>query len=183
MNDLLNELAWIKFKIGEKVTIIAMLLLLLVLIIFSSIVQKKQVISEQQALFSRLESSKRHDGQTSTTDINDIDQFYAQFPKEQALTTILEGIHTDAVVANIALLQGEYALQKNKDSRLLQYTITFPVRAHYAHLKQFIQQTERHYPTLRLKKIVLKRENIDENQSNIELQYQLYVTSELDARS
>ena len=178
MTSLFAYLHWLKFLIGEKVAIASLLLLIAATFFWGSVWQWQHDIADQHATLLQLKQAaqiKNIQAATHTAQ-PELLSFYTQFPQESQTTFILEKIHALATSAQVNLLQGEYQLKRDGNPRLLQYALTFPTQAHYPGLKKFIQQTEFAFPTLLLKKMVLKREDVMTDQPNVELQFLLLVT-------
>jgi hypothetical protein len=178
MTSLSSYLHWLKFLIGEKVAIVSLLLLIAATFFWGSVWQLQHDVADQQATLLQLkQSAQKNNFQAEAhTKQPELLSFYTQFPQEGQITFILEKIHALATHAKVNLLQGEYQLKRDSNPRLLQYTLTFPTQAHYPELKKFIQQAEFAFPTLLLKKMVLKREDVMTDQANVELQFHLLVT-------
>jgi len=75
----------------------------------------------------------------------------------------------------LSLDKGEYRLGQDKEFRLAQYQVTFPVRGTYAQVRGFVNAVLDAVPAAALDEITLKREAIGEQNLEARVRFTLYL--------
>lgn len=114
------------------------------------------------------------EGAAPTTD-EQLRAFYAGFPKGVTVPDWLEKIYALADEQQLALEAGEYGLTRAGSGRLDQFKITFPLKAAYPQLRQFIAGALRTAPALALEGLTLKREQVGDGEVEARLVFLLYL--------
>lgn len=84
--------------------------------------------------------------------------FYQAFPAKQEATDGLERLFLAARAQNLTLEQGEYRLVRDRESGLLQYELTLPIKGPYPQIKAFIAQALADLPHASLDGIAFQRQ-------------------------
>ncbi len=89
--------------------------------------------------------------------------FYKFFPPERSIPDWVEKISATAAKNKLILRQGEYQVIRDKNSKLLQYQITLPVKGSYPGLRGFIDDVLREMPMVSLDNVKFERQKIGED--------------------
>lgn len=101
-----------------------------------------------------------------------LQEFYAQFPPQAALSELLRALHQLAQECGVELVLGEYKLSHERNALALQrYEIILPVKARYSELRRFLDQAALRFPTLGLSEISIKRDAVNEGEAEVRLMY------------
>ena len=111
-------------------------------------------------------------------DVSALESFYKQFPKVAELTTLMEDLHAIADEQGVVLSLGEYKLVAEEGGKLMRYDIQLPVSASYQHLRNFIAESGKQFPTLGLSEVNLKREAVGEKEVQVKLHFVLYLSGQ-----
>jgi Tfp pilus assembly protein PilO len=109
------------------------------------------------------------------TERSQLSNFYAFFPLTQAVPELLGEIARAAQRNGLSLDKGEYRLGQDKEFRLAQYQVTFPVRGTYAQVRGFVNAVLDAVPAAALDEITLKREAIGEQNLEARVRFTLYL--------
>jgi len=109
------------------------------------------------------------------TERSQLSNFYAFFPLTQAVPELLGEIARAAQRNGLTLDKGEYRLGQDKEFRLAQYQVTFPVRGTYAQVRGFVNAVLDAVPAAALDEITLKREAIGDQNLEARVRFTLYL--------
>lgn len=84
-------------------------------------------------------------------------------------------LYNAATQQNLTLEQGEYRLLPERDSKLMRYDVTLPVKGGYLHIRKFLAQSLIEMPALALESVSFSRQKADESMVNAQLQFTLYL--------
>lgn len=84
-------------------------------------------------------------------------------------------LHQVAQAHGIALTQGQYKLEREADSRVLQYQIVLPVRGSYVKLRRFIGAAVEAMPGAALDHVSFERRRVDDDAVDAELRFVLFL--------
>lgn len=101
--------------------------------------------------------------------------FYGQFGDMASLPQQLARLHQVAQAHGVSLDQGQYRLERESDSRLLQYQIVLPVSGSYVKLRRFIAAAKEAMPGVALDHVSFERKRADEQSIDAELRFVLYL--------
>ena len=101
--------------------------------------------------------------------------FYALFPLQSDTPESLSRIYAAAEENKLQLLRGEYALSTDRQTGLLLYRITLPVRGGYTQIREFVAAARKAIPTLGLDELSFERPNISDNQVQARIRLTLYL--------
>lgn len=104
-------------------------------------------------------------------------EFYQAFPGREQLLVCLGKIHELADQQTLKLDQAQYKFAAESGSRLAHYQIALPVSGSYPQLRRFIELALAELPALELHDLVFKRDGIDKENVDAQLQFVLYVRS------
>lgn len=90
---------------------------------------------------------------------DDLAKFYGFFDNSST-TSWLEKLYAAAASQNLQLLQGEYSLKQDPDSKLMRYQISLPVHGSYPQIRRFVAQLLTDVPIASLDDISFKRESV-----------------------
>ena len=88
--------------------------------------------------------------------------FYRFFPPERSIPDWIEKISKAATKNKLNLRQGEYQVIRDKNSKLLLYRVTLPVKGTYPNLRGFIDDVLREVPIASLDNVKFERSKIGE---------------------
>jgi hypothetical protein len=89
--------------------------------------------------------------------------FYKFFPPERSIPDWIEKISATAAKNKLILRQGEYQVTRDKNSKLLLYQITLPVKGSYPSLRGFIDDVLTEIPCASLDNVKFERQKIGED--------------------
>ena len=104
-----------------------------------------------------------------------LERFYAFFANGPAVTDNLAKIYSLAEANGLELRQGEYKLKSEKNARLAQYQIAFPVRGGYLQIRAFAAQVLGKIPTASLDQIRFERKRVGDPNLEAEIKLTLYM--------
>ena len=93
------------------------------------------------------------------TSVQEIIEFYKQFPAGASLPKWLRLIDTTALKRHLVLNRGDYKLTQSKQGQLQRYEIVLPVSGSYVQIRQFIADVLQQLPALALSDLQIKRDN------------------------
>jgi hypothetical protein len=89
--------------------------------------------------------------------------FYKFFPSERSIPDWIEKISAAAARNKLNLRQGEYAVIRDKTSKLLLYQVMLPVKGTYPNLRGFIDDVLTEVPIASLDNVKFERQKIGED--------------------
>lgn len=104
-----------------------------------------------------------------------LERFYAQFDGAHKLPAQLARLHQIAQANGIVLRQGEYKLQREADSRLVQYRIVLPVQGPYLRLRRFMGAVLEAMPALALDQVSFERKLVGEEVIEAQMRFTLFL--------
>ncbi|WP_255989566.1 hypothetical protein [Chitinolyticbacter albus] len=110
--------------------------------------------------------------------IDDLPMFYASLPKREGLPILLDRLFVLAARHSLQLSAGEYLLQLDPQAGVQRYRLQLPVVGSYDAISGFVAEALHAIPTLTVESIHLKRNSIDADQLEAELQLQLLLQIE-----
>ena len=93
------------------------------------------------------------------TSVQEIAEFYKQFPTGASLPKWLRLIDTAALKRHLVLNRGDYKLTQTKLGQLQRYEMVLPVSGGYLQIRQFIADVLQQLPALALSDLQIKRDN------------------------
>lgn len=103
--------------------------------------------------------------------------FYATFPLQADATESLSRVYAAAEEKNLQLVRGEYALAKDRQTGLMLYRLTLPVRGSYTQIREFVAAALKAVPTLALDDLSFERPKISDAQVQARIRLTLYLKS------
>ncbi|HWU35493.1 MAG TPA: hypothetical protein VN023_09695 [Methylovorus sp.] len=156
---------------GQAGLVLMLLVALLGLLVWLPQQQQLQTQREQLAWLQAQPKAQARPAPV-LDDARQLQEFYAQFPPQDALSELLRGLHQLAQESGMNLVMGDYKLSHQRDNSALQcYEIILPVKARYSVLRDFIAQAALRYPTLGLSEISIKRDGIQDDEAEVKLTY------------
>ena len=130
----------------------------------------KQLLEAQNELQNKLEYTQKNGQENSQkeipaqvapaqTSVQEIIEFYKQFPAGASLPKWLRLIDTTALKRHLVLNRGDYKLTQSKQGQLQRYEIVLPVSGSYVQIRQFIADVLQQLPALALSDLQMKRDN------------------------
>jgi hypothetical protein len=101
--------------------------------------------------------------------------FYAVFPLHTEDPEPLAHVFAAARDSGLQLSRGEYAVVTDRQTGLVLYRITLPVRGAYAQIRAFVAASLRAVPALALDELTFERRNISETQVEARIRFTLYL--------
>jgi Tfp pilus assembly protein PilO len=117
--------------------------------------------------------------------LEEINRFYAIFPKATALPEALSSIYEIANKQKLALNSGDYKFNKVKQASVLdeknltRYEIVLPVKGKYISIRTFVAEVLQKLPALALMDMQIRRENSLSQSVEARLVFVLFVKGEL----
>jgi hypothetical protein len=101
--------------------------------------------------------------------------FYAIFPLQADAPASLSRVYAAAAEKNLQLLRGEYALSVDRQTGLVLYRMTLPVRGGYPQIREFVAAALKAVPTLALDELSFERPKISDTQVQTRIRLTLYL--------
>ncbi len=101
--------------------------------------------------------------------------FYAFFPLQSDAPESLSRMYAAAEENKLQLLRGEYALSTDRQTGLVLYRMTLPVRGGYTQIREFVAAARKAIPALALDELSFERPNISDNQVQARIRLTLYL--------
>jgi hypothetical protein len=101
--------------------------------------------------------------------------FYAVFPLHTEDPEPLAHMFAAARDSGLQLARGEYAVVTDRQTGLVQYRITLPVRGSYTQVREFVAASLKAVPALALDELTFERRNISETQVEARIRLTLYL--------
>ena len=131
----------------------------------------EQLLEAQNELQNKLEYTHKNGQENSQkeipaqvapvqTSLQEIAEFYKQFPAGASLPKWLRLIDTTALKQHLILNHGDYKLTQSKQGQLQRYEIVLPVSGNYIQIRQFIADVLQQLPALALSDLQIKRDNV-----------------------
>lgn len=103
--------------------------------------------------------------------------FFGRFPKADSAARELGRVNEAAAASGIALLSGEYRMERKTDDRLLRYRVVLPVQGSYSQLRSFVDRVLVDVPTAALDEVEMRRESSPGAPIQARLRFTLYLQS------
>jgi hypothetical protein len=104
-------------------------------------------------------------------------QFSGSLPSRGQVPALLNTVLEQAHQAGITLEQGKYSFLPAAGSRLARYSFEFPIKADYAHIRGFINNSLSAIPALGLEKLHIERKNVGDVTVSADVGFVIYLRS------
>lgn len=154
---------------------IALLVLALLVLVGLDLPERLQLggLKEQVAAArSRSTSPARSGGQGTEAEMA---AFYGTFPAGSTAPVWLQKIYAAGDQFSLGLEKGDYKQTLDRNSHLLNYEISLPVRGSYVQIREFIRTVLAEVPSLALRDIQFHRANIGEPAVDAQIRFILYL--------
>jgi len=101
--------------------------------------------------------------------------FYAIFPAHTNASESLSHMVGAARESGLQLSRGEYAIVTDRQTGLVQYRMTLPVRGGYTQVRAFVAASLKAVPALALDELIFERPSISETQVQARVRLTLYL--------
>ena len=101
--------------------------------------------------------------------------FYAIFPLHTDASAALAQLFTAARESGLQLARGEYAIVTDRQTGLVLYRMTLPVRGGYMQIREFVAASLKAVPALALDELAFERPKISESQVQARVRLTLYL--------
>lgn len=101
--------------------------------------------------------------------------FYAIFPPHTEASGSLSHLFAAAAQTKLQLSRGEYAIVTDRQTGLVLYRMTLPVRGSYAQIREFVAASLQAVPALALDELTFERRSISETQVQARIRLTLYL--------
>jgi hypothetical protein len=101
--------------------------------------------------------------------------FYAVFPLHTEDPEPLAHMFAAARDSGLQLTRGEYVVVTDRQTGLVLYRITLPVRGAYAQVREFVAASLKAVPALALDELTFERRNVSETQVEARIRFTLYL--------
>lgn len=108
---------------------------------------------------------------------DDLARFYGFFDSGST-TSWLEKLYAAAASQNLQLLQAEYSLKQDPESKLMRYQISLPVHGSYPQIRRFVAQILTDVPIASLDDISFKRESVTEAVLEAHIKLTLFLSAD-----
>lgn len=103
--------------------------------------------------------------------------FFGRFPRSDEAAQQLGRVNEAAAASGIALLSGEYRMERKADDRLLRYRVLLPVQGSYNQLRAFVDRVLVDVPSAALDEVEMRRESTPGAPIQARLRFTLYLQS------
>ena len=101
--------------------------------------------------------------------------FYAHFPAHHDASGSLSQLFAAARESGLQLSRGEYAFVTDRQTGLVVYRMTLPVRGGYTQVREFVAAALKAVPALALDELTFERPRISETQVQARVRFTLYL--------
>ncbi|MEJ8834853.1 hypothetical protein [Ramlibacter sp. AN1133] len=101
--------------------------------------------------------------------------FYAFFPLHTEASESLSHMFAAARESRLQLSRGEYAIVTDRQTGLVVYRMTLPVRGGYTQIREFVAASLKAVPALALDEVTFERPKISETQVQARVRLTLYL--------
>lgn len=101
--------------------------------------------------------------------------FYAMFPLHTDASACLSRMFAAARESGLQLSRGEYAIATDRQTGLVTYRMTLPVRGGYTQIREFVAASLKAVPALALDELTFERPKISETQVEARVRLTLYL--------
>ena len=130
---------------------------------FSALRPAEQELAAQREAAERLRARGPFRPVNADSRSEELRRFYGLFPSADRLPDQLETVYALAREAKLELMQGEYRLEK-RDTGLLAYRITLPIRGTYAQIRSFVGSVLKEMPITSVDALRFERKKAVETQ-------------------
>ena len=150
---------------------------------FSALLPAERELAAQREAIERFRSRGPFRPVSADSRYEELRRFYGLFPPSDLLTDQLEAVYALAREAKLDLMQGEYRLEK-RDTGLLAYRITLPIRGTYAQIRTFIGSVLKEMPITSVDALRFERKKTAETQidAQVRLTIHLRLAGDADTR-
>lgn len=101
--------------------------------------------------------------------------FYALFPPHTEASESLSHMVAAARESRLELSRGEYAIVTDRQTGLVLYRMTLPVRGGYTQVREFVAASLKAVPALALDEVIFERPSVSETQVQARVRLTLYL--------
>jgi hypothetical protein len=101
--------------------------------------------------------------------------FYAMFPPHTNASESLSQMVAAARESKLQLSRGEYAIVTDRQTGLVRYRMTLPVRGEYTQIREFVAASLKAVPALALDEVIFERPSVSETQVQARVRLTLYL--------
>ena len=116
-------------------------------------------------------------GDTIAAGVEQLERFQKRFPGFGEAPALVLKLHTIAAANGIALETGEYRLIRERDSNVMRYQITLPLKGSYPQVRLFLAQLLDEVPALSLDEIAIKRETVNARSTETRVRLTAYLVN------
>jgi len=130
---------------------------------------------QRHAQAARLDRSTKADRAAPRGTLHALAEFTRELPDDDRLSPVFERVWTIARQHGLPLQQAEFKLSRPAAQGYGRYTITLPVKAEYAVLRQFVNDVLRDVPSIALEELSLKRDDTRRRELDVRLSFVVFV--------
>ena len=101
--------------------------------------------------------------------------FYAIFPPHTEASASLSHMFAAGKQSGLQLSRGEYAIVTDRQTGLVLYRVTLPVRGGYTQIREFVAASLKAVPALALDDVIFERPSVSETQVQARVRLTLYL--------
>lgn len=132
-----------------------------------------KLTGEQTTLSTQLRA--RGPQERPATVRSQLSNFYAFFPLTDGVPELLRKIQQAAQRHHLTLDKGEYKLAREQDFPVVRYQVTLPMVGEYTEVRGFVNSVLDTVPAAAVDELVLKREDIGEEQLEARVRFSLFL--------
>jgi Tfp pilus assembly protein PilO len=114
-------------------------------------------------------------GDAIASSVEQLEKFQKRFPAFGDAPALVLKLHTIAAANGLVLETGEYQLVRERDSNVMRYQITLPLKGSYPQVRLFLAQLLDEVPALSLDEIAIKREAVNARSTETRVRLTAYL--------
>lgn len=162
---------------GAAVVFGSLICVMFVLLVLQPLGERLGILHKEAASL-QLQTKPQFNSQKRLNPVDQLDQFYRFFPRQDAIAERMAKLYGAAAQHNLNLEQGEYRLIPVRESKLARYEIVLPIKGGYLQLRKFVAQVLTEVPNLSLDAITFSRQKIEDSSIDVQLNMTFYLRQE-----
>jgi Tfp pilus assembly protein PilO len=140
---------------------------------FFGLVPAQRSLETKQQLAAQAARKAPQVHRVSANRDEELERFYALFPRADALTDAVERVHRFAATTGLQVTKGEYRFESS-DDKLGAFHVSLPVRGSYAEIRRFIGVVLKEMPVASINTLRFERKKAGDTQLDAQIQLTIF---------